>query len=388
MSEARDLLFSLLRAAIAENSTNTLKTDTVTAHFRQLYRLAYQHDVAHLVCEALDAAGVLEKNEPVADAFCRQRLAAVFRYEQQQQALLELSAALEQAKIDFLPLKGAVIRALYPAPWMRTSCDIDVLVRESDLSRAITCLVERCGYEKKQQTHHDVLLVTAGGVHIELHHTLIEEDYAQSAGEALARVWETAAPAAAGSRCHLMSPELFYAYHVAHMAKHIERGGCGIRPFLDLYLLRQQNNIEENRLQALLREMGLLKFANAAEQLAAHWFADTTTTAPVVRALEAYVLDGGLYGTAEQNIAANGVKKGGKLRHFLSLVFLPLKDLKCIYPVLEKHPWLMPVCQVRRWLRSLLRGGVGRFFKTLRRSKSVDAAQTDKTAALFQALGL
>ncbi|MBO4954226.1 MAG: nucleotidyltransferase family protein, partial [Clostridia bacterium] len=35
--------------------------------------------------------------------------------------------------IDFMPLKGAVIRQYYPEPWMRTSCDIDIHVKKDRL---------------------------------------------------------------------------------------------------------------------------------------------------------------------------------------------------------------------------------------------------------------
>ena len=38
------------------------------------------------------------------------------------------SFKIKKVQIPFLPLKGSVIRQYYPEPWMRTSCDIDILV--------------------------------------------------------------------------------------------------------------------------------------------------------------------------------------------------------------------------------------------------------------------
>jgi hypothetical protein len=40
---------------------------------------------------------------------------------------------LEKAKIPHIPLKGSVLRKLYKEPWLRTSCDIDILVQEETL---------------------------------------------------------------------------------------------------------------------------------------------------------------------------------------------------------------------------------------------------------------
>ena len=47
-----------------------------------------------------------------------------------------LCSAFEKAQIPFLPLKGSVIRKYYPEAWMRTSCDIDILVHDEDVGRA------------------------------------------------------------------------------------------------------------------------------------------------------------------------------------------------------------------------------------------------------------
>jgi hypothetical protein len=51
--------------------------------------------------------------------------------------LLQLVGALEEAGIPSIPLKGAVLaHTLYPDPALREFSDIDILVREGDLSRA------------------------------------------------------------------------------------------------------------------------------------------------------------------------------------------------------------------------------------------------------------
>ena len=39
-----------------------------------------------------------------------------------------ICSALNRESIAYIPLKGSVIKDLYPESWMRTSCDIDILV--------------------------------------------------------------------------------------------------------------------------------------------------------------------------------------------------------------------------------------------------------------------
>lgn len=99
----------------------------------KLYKLSKSHDLAHLVGD------VLIKNDLIGDGeikakFQKQIMLAVYRYEKINYELGRLRKVLNEAEIPFIPLKGSVIRQYYPEPWMRTSCDIDVLVHESDLS--------------------------------------------------------------------------------------------------------------------------------------------------------------------------------------------------------------------------------------------------------------
>ena len=68
---------------------------------------------------------------------------AQYRFVKQEAELEHIRAVLEREGIAYVPLKGAVMRALYAEPWMRTSCDIDVLVHETDLERAVEAYNKR-----------------------------------------------------------------------------------------------------------------------------------------------------------------------------------------------------------------------------------------------------
>lgn len=146
----------------------------------RLYKLSKTHDLAHLTGDALIKNGVIQ-NAEIKTKLEKQRMLAVYRYEKLSYELTKLCEAFEQAKIPFIPLKGSVVRKYYPELWMRTSCDIDVLVREDDLHGAVSYLSDNLGYRRESQNSHDISMFTQGGVHIEVQYDLVEDGKVNSA---------------------------------------------------------------------------------------------------------------------------------------------------------------------------------------------------------------
>ena len=137
--DTRCLFFSILRSVFHSNQlTSADKQLLANSMLEEIIKVAAKHDVAHIV-----SLGLL--NNELATEETKPRLQkmvfqAIYRYEKSNYELCKICEALEKAEIPFIPLKGSVLRNFYPEPWMRTSCDIDVLVHEEDLSRAVTCL--------------------------------------------------------------------------------------------------------------------------------------------------------------------------------------------------------------------------------------------------------
>ena len=233
---------------------------------KALFLLAKKHDLAHVAANGAIRAGLLPDDPRVKEVYKKACLSALVRYESLAMELVLITALFEEAKIVHLPLKGSVLRALYPAPWMRSSCDIDILVHEEDIERAKSILLEK-GYRPFSSTAHDVSFDSPRGVHIELHFRLLEEGVSAVMQETLSGVWSYASPREGRVYEQMLSDDFFYYYHIAHMAKHYLHGGCGIRPFLDLWMLRHRIFFDEGRREALLKAGGLLSFAKAAESL-------------------------------------------------------------------------------------------------------------------------
>ena len=370
----------------------------VSARFLiEIYKLSKAHDVAHLVGDALNKSGVFEnlpadidENERAAIAkvkekFDEQIFTAVYRYENINYELEQICKTLEEAKIPFIPLKGSVIRKYYPEPWMRTSCDIDILVKEKDADNAAEYLQTQLQYGVDRKGQHDVSMFTASNVHVELHFKLLDSDFKQV--KDLIDVWSGDEISLLSDSEYQMSKELFLLYHIYHMAKHFVHGGCGVRPFADLWLYNRVNTGNTNKRNKLLSDGELLKFSEEAENLAAAWFGNKEYN-EITQEMEDYILQGGVYGTLKQNLAMSQNKKGGKFKHLMSRIFLSYKDMEVYYPSLKKCPILFPFYQVRRWCRILFCGGRKAAMNEIKVNQNITTEEQERAKKLLEELNL
>ena len=367
-----------------QNEPIAVSEDSVL-FWSELYRLSKFHDLAHLVGDALIKNGLLPDGE-IKSKFEKQLMMAVYRYERINYELNSVREALNKAEIPFIPLKGSVLRRYYPEPWMRTSCDIDILVHEDDLNRAVASLTSDLSYRKEWKGPHDVSLFSESGVHLELHYSLIEEKSIGQVESVLQAVWENAAPID-GTSEYLLSDDMFYYYHIAHMAKHFVVGGCGIRPFLDIWVLNHCKNTDSKERDALLTAGGLDSFAASAEHLSRVWFEGATHT-DLTAQMEQYLLSGGVYGTTENRVSVQQVRKGGKFRYILSRIWLPYDALKFKYPSLEGKRFLLPFYEVRRWFAFPFRGNVKRSVHELKVNSTTSKNEQDAAKKMLSELRL
>ena len=380
-------LFALLRFEICGTELSDGDKNLSPESLSALYKLSKAHDLAHLVADALDKNGLLDLNDDTAKKFSRERQMAVYRYEQINYELEELCQALETAEIEHIPLKGSVIRRLYPEPWMRTSCDIDILVREEQVETVVKLLVENLHYEYGERDEHDVSLYSAGGVHLELHFKLSDVRITQKGENVLAGVWALSAPREGWSYRKEMSDGMFYFFHLAHMAKHFYEGGCGVRPFIDLWILNHKTPYERSEREKLLKEGSLSKFESGARALSEVWFSGAEQDERT-RNMQDYILCGGVYGTMENGVVVKQARRGGKFKYILSRIFVPYKVLVIRYPSLKKHKWLFPFYQVRRWGRLLLKGKAKKSMRELNAGLNVSEEAKVSMEKLLHDLGL
>jgi len=379
------ILFSFLRSAIC----GTKLTDEERAKYSplqlsDLLKTAQKHDVEHLLILGLKQNALIAKEHAEIE---KRMLKAVYRYEKFHRESVQLFLALEDAEIPFLPLKGSVLRQYYPEAWLRTSCDIDILVHRENLEKAISYLKENLEYVEKKRAMHDVSLFSPSGVPVELHFDLVEEGRANRAPDVLKDVWQNVFLHKKSRYQYEMSDPFFYFYHIAHMAKHFENGGCGIRPFIDLYILDHLENGNLDERNKVLSAGGLLSFANASRQLAKVWFGGEAADALSLQ-MQDFILHGGVYGSHDNRVALQQKKKGGRIGYLLSRVFVPYAKLKRHYPILEKHRYLTPLMQVRRWFMLLSPDIAKMARRELAVNRRIDPCKAEEMNAFLKQIGL
>ncbi len=350
---------------------------------KQIYALSTKHDLAHIVASALEKRNLLT-TENAKNAFTKQKMIAIYRREQLDYEEARIYSVLEENGIDFLPLKGAVVKALYPENWMRTSCDIDILVRENELEKAVNAIINNLGYNDNGRHFHEHSLMSKSNVHLELHFNITEN--IDNLDKLLSRVWEYAHPVSEDSHRYNLTNEYFIFHNIAHMQYHFVAGGCGVRPFIDMLLMLEQLDYDKSTLDKLLSESNSTSFYASIQRLMGVWFENEAHT-ELTEKMEEYILTGGVFGSRVNRAAVDREHKGGKSTYIVSRIFMPKKELESIYPNLKKHPYLLPFYEIKRWFRLLGKKGRRNMKAEIAANKQLDNSQNN-VSQMLKELGL
>ena len=296
-----------------------------------------------------------------------------------------LHQLLEAAQIPFAPLKGMDVRQYYPEPWLRTSCDIDILVHKEDLNKAMAVLLENGCTMYGEKNYHDVSFVTPGKKLLELHFCLRED--IPILDRVLDRVWQYTKNAPGKQYEYRLQNGFLLFYLIAHMAFHCRFGGCGIRSFVDIWLLCDRMEYDKELFGQLCCEAKLERFFDNVQRLIGVWFAGKEHTA-ITRQLESIVISGGTYGSLDNRILIDQAQTGGKRKRLLKRIFMPYEGLKTQYPVLISHRWLTPVFQVVRWFRIFTGGRLRRAIGEYKTSRSHSDEQVNSAKSFLNNVGL
>ena len=349
-----------------------------------LYRVSKSHDLAHIVGAALERNGFLAEGEELTAKFDKQRLIAVYRYRQIEDMYTRICSVFENEGIEYLPLKGSVIRPLYREGWQRTSCDIDILIRDTEIDRAVKVLSHEIGFSNEPfRNYHDVSLIMQGGIHLELHFC-IKESF-EKMDRVLVKVWDYARRDENSFKNNL-TPEFFLFYIIAHCAWHFMTGGCGVRPLIDLWLIRENMSYNQEIFNSLLKKAGLIQFAEAILGLSDVWFLNGEREV-ITNNMEIYILRSGVYGLVKNKLAVQTQQHRG-IAYFLRKIVIPIDKMAIIYPRVERYPILYPFYYVKRILRRVLINNRSNKIKEAKRVHGVSENRMDEISSMLEALGL
>ncbi|MDO5397156.1 MAG: nucleotidyltransferase family protein [bacterium] len=345
MNQNQAYMISLLKSAITNTEALVMTEGIDWAAFAEYAETQQFEHIIYPLLKDKDISGI----DPQVWHHLHQRYGrAVYRDSIQDMELEEICTIFTENQIAHIPMKGSVVKRYYPLPDIRRSTDFDILVHNEDRYKATTILKE-LGYihKLKNQTMHDTFFREK--TYLELHVMLVSPE--TKAYQFFKNVWDYVLPD--NGYTYKMQPEFLYTHLLAHLHRHLMAGGGGIKLISDFRILNHSVQLDHERLIEFAEKAGMIHLYECVNELAAKWFDDVPCQNPYTLMIEKLLLSGGAYGDYETSMKMRFSKKNGNGNIFQRLfcfAFPSAKYLTIRYPVLEKHPQLLPIMWAKRLL--------------------------------------
>lgn len=349
----------------------------------EIWDLAYKHQIASIIYY-----GVVNSKADIPEEYYKKLQDYTFKNlfvdRKQTYTIKCLEKEFRHYKIDYMLLKGSVLKQIYPKTDMRTMSDIDILIHSNQYD-TISEIMKRLGFSFKAQSSHDYEW-TSKMIHIELHKSMIppqDADYYEYFGNG----WYKALKCPDSPYAYRLSNEDQLIYVFTHFAKHYRNGGIGIRHMIDLWIiLDKYPQINLNYVSKALKSIGLLDFFKNVMYVLQVWFENKPSTDKSDYITE-YIFESGAYGISKNRMISTCAKKydGGstfkmRIKYIISQLFPKIDSMKLAYPVLKNAPILLPLVWIYRFFKVLIfkRGRMSNSIKKISNMNADDAKERQK----------
>lgn len=348
MTDYQKNLIYLLSCAVNGITPNKEKISAMD--LETLYKFSKWHTVRAAVHIALRSAGVNDKSFHQA---YNKAVRKNVMLDVERTAILE---DFERRGIWYMPLKGSILKELYPENGMREMADNDMLCDASKQQEVMQIMLGH-GYtaESVGKTHHDVYMKPPV-LNFELHTLLFGEtsDFYQYYSDPKHLMIHDED----SQYGYHLSDEDFYVYMTAHEFKHFSGGGTGIRSLLDCYVYckNKGEDLDWNYITEQCKQLEIADFEKERRELAVKVFSSDTLLdlSDAETDLLMYYLTAGTYGTFE-NAIKKKLKDQTKLSFWVHSVFIPRKQMYISVPFTAKSPLLYPLGVAWRCGRVLIK---------------------------------
>ena len=266
----------------------------------------------------------------------------------------KLENILENEKIPYHLVKGIVIREYYPVPSLRTFGDIDIIIKPEyrkitdNLMRSLgyTCGINwepSYSYKKYNEFYefHTELLDSSPIEEIDL------RDFFKDP-------WKYAVKKS-GYRYEL-DPEYCFLYVLVHLAKHVSSQGAGLRMYLDIAVLANNDKLDWGRLCEIVKTAKLERFFQTVLSAIEKWFGVEVpieykrTSDDTLEKLFVFTMKGGTFGfnAYSRSIMMLRENNRGKVGVIIKRMFPSVVSMADRYDYLKERPWLLPIAWVHR----------------------------------------
>lgn len=322
-------------------------------NLQSVFDIAVEHNVANMAYYGAVNCGISTSSAEMAGLFgsvCKRMVLG----EKQMRELKTLFELFDANDIDYMPLKGAILKSIYPKPDMRTMGDADILIRVEQYEK-IEPIMRSQGFDFIKDSVNELVWNKKGALFLELHRYLVapsHKDLFNLFGDG----WKRATLCKDSKIRYEMSPEDTFLFLFIHFAKHYRSGGIGIRQAVDLWVYRKkETKLNEKYIKEKLVSLKMYEFYNNISEMLEVWF-DDKENSQMSDFLTDYIFSSGNFGTRDNNAAAKVVRdsktSGSIQKSFIQTIFktifLPYKAMCRKYSFLEKAPVLLPVMWIVR----------------------------------------
>ena len=380
MNDFEKGIIALVKSAI----TGTKVTVPENFNWQKAFELAEKHQIIPMIYYGVFNSDLTPPNEILSKLEMKTYYCIAVNTKQ----IFELErifSAFDQNKICYLPLKGTLLKKLYPNPVLRQMSDADILIKPEQYVK-IQEIMSGLGFTEILESDHELIWNKKNALHVELHKRLIpsyNKDYYKYYGDG----WKVANPVATQTGRHEMSDEDNLIYLFTHFSKHYRDGGIGIRHMTDLYIfISKKDTLDKKYIENELVKLQLFKFYTNIISTMAVWF-DGANENDMTDFITSKILGSGSYGTYSAHVAASALKatkpndsaKIVRSRKRLKMAFPPYQKMCLIYPFLKKWPVMMPFM----WISRIVGAGVFKR-KKIRQHEEMLSLMTDETISNYQ----
>ena len=267
-----------------------------------------------------------------------------------------MSQKLSESKIPHMPVKGWYVRNLYPVPELRTFGDIDILIRKQDRKKTDEIFTEN-GYSVKENWE-PTYSYDKGALRCEVHTELMDSDLGK--GKHVISYFSNALKTAENDVGERFSPQkdLHLMYLFCHLAKHLYKGGAGIRMYMDIALFLKENGstLDFEKIYEESKKLHLDLFFKTVIYACSEWFQidlpfEINDITPCnLDALKKYTFGSDLFGKTRDKsiITLRNDESGSKGSVLKDTLFPNGEKIEARYKFIKGRKYLLPVAWVAR----------------------------------------
>lgn len=265
------MLASLRASLCGERVEEQLLRDMERHEWVEFVRLAQQHNVLPLLCDALAP----HKGAMPREVFARlagMTLVAEDKFEQREGVIRRLAALLRKELIPLMILKGYGISRYYPIPAHRTFSDVDIY-NCGRIEEADRVIARELGIEIDEGVHHHTKCVM-DGVLVENHYDFINTS-AHTSNLRFERLLKEEAERGVGEievggeRVLLPSATFNALFLMRHMAHHYAAERVSLRHLCDWkqFVEAEHTNVDWRRVGEIYEQFNMKRFADVVNAL-------------------------------------------------------------------------------------------------------------------------